>query len=45
MFFFALSRKQFANVISCIKKNLMDEIKMHYANDEFFKLSFESLSK
>lgn len=23
----------------------MDEIKMHYANDEFFKLPFESLSK
>ena len=45
MFVDALSRKQFANVISCLKNSLMDEIKMHYANGEFFKLPFESLSK
>jgi hypothetical protein len=41
----ALSRRPLANAISCIRNSLIDEIKIHYVDDEFFKLSFESLSK
>ena len=41
----ALSRKPLTNAISCIRNSLMDEIKGHYAIDDFFKFSFESLSK
>ena len=41
----ALSRRPLANAISCIRNSLMDEIKMHYIDDDFFKLPFESLSK
>jgi len=41
----ALSRRLLANAFSCIRNSLMDEIKMHYPNDNFFRSSFESLSK
>ena len=41
----ALSRRPLANAISCIRNSLMDEIKLHYPNDDFFKIPFESLSK
>ena len=41
----ALSRRLLANAISCIGNSLIDEIKMHYANDDFFKFPFESLFK
>ena len=40
-----LSRRPLANAISCIRNSLMDEIKMHYVKDDFFKIPFESLSK
>ena len=40
-----LSRRSLANAILCIGNSLIDEIKMHYANDDFFKFSFESSSK
>ena len=39
------SRRPLTNVISCIEYPLMDEIKGHYATDDFFKFPFESLSK
>ena len=41
----ALSRRPLANAVSCIRNSLMDEIKMHYIDDEFFNIPFESLSK
>jgi hypothetical protein len=41
----ALSRRPLANAISCIRNSLMDEIKMHYIDDEFFNIPFENLSK
>ena len=41
----ALSRRPLENAMSCIGNSLIDEIKMHYANDDFFKFPFESLSK
>jgi hypothetical protein len=41
----ALSRRPFANAILCIKNSLMNEIKMHYIDDEFFNIPFENLSK
>lgn len=41
----ALSKRPLANVISYIKNSLMDEIKMHYIDDEFFNIPFKSLSK
>ena len=40
-----LFRRPLANAISCIRNPLIDEIKEHYAINDFFKLSFESLSK
>ena len=41
----ALSTRPLANAILCIKKYLMDKIKMDYIDDEFFNIPFESLSK
>ena len=41
----ALSRRLLANAISGIRNLLLDEIKGHYTTDDFFKLSFEILSK
>ena len=41
----ALSRRPLANAISCIRNPLIDEIKGRYTTDDFFKFSFESLSK
>ena len=41
----ALSKRPLTNAISCIGNSLIDEIKMHYVNDDFFKFPFESLSK
>ena len=41
----ASSRRPLANIISCIRNPLIDEIKKHYPTDDFFKFSFENLSK
>lgn len=41
----ALSMRRLASAISCIIMFLKHKIKIHYANDDFFKLPFESVSK
>ena len=41
----ALSRRPLANVNSCIRNSLIDEIKEHYATDVFLNFLFESFSK
>ena len=41
----ALFRRPMVNAISCIKNSLIDEIKMHYVDDEVFSLPCESLIK
>ena len=40
-----MSRIPLANAISCIRNSLVDEIKMHYIDDEFFNITFGKLSK
>jgi len=41
----ALSRQLLANAISCIKNSLIDEVKIHYVNDEAFQCPYKSLTK
>jgi hypothetical protein len=41
----ALSKRPLANAISCIKNSLIDEIKVHYVNDDVLRIPYEFLSK
>jgi hypothetical protein len=41
----ALSRRPLANAISCIRNSLIDEIKVHYVNDDVLRIPYESLGK